>query len=141
MVPPFAEVRDGLEEGSEHGLSARSERAVQVYRRADERQVREGLREVAEGLPRVPDLLGVEFEVIGVGEHLFQGEARLVETSGPREALDEPERAQVEAALAAFQSVRGRVLRLVTVHERVVGEFVLDALEGGEPTRVRGADE
>src|ERR687890_1861861 len=79
--------------------------------------------------------------MVGVGEHLLQGEARFIESSRLREALDEPERAQAEVALAPFEAVRSCVLRPVTLHERVVGQFLLDTVEGGDPTWVHGADE
>src|ERR671913_762812 len=79
--------------------------------------------------------------MVGVGEHLLQGEARFIEASCLREALDEPEGAQTEAALVPFQAVWGCVLWLVTLYERVVGQFLLDTFEGGEPARVRGPDE
>src|SRR5215207_10725287 len=79
--------------------------------------------------------------MVGVGEHLLQGEARFIEASCLREALDEPEGAQTEAALGPFQAVWGCVLWLVTLYERVVGQVVLDTFEGGEPARVRGPDE
>lgn len=51
-------------------------------RGADQREVRQGLREVAQQLARCADLLGVQAEVVGVGEHLLKGQARLVETAG-----------------------------------------------------------
>ena len=62
--------------------------------------------------------------MVGVGEHLLQGEAGFFEASRLRQALDEPEGAQVEAALVPFEAVGGGVVRLVAVHERVVGQFL-----------------
>ena len=41
--------------------------AVQIVGGANQRQVREGLGEVAELLTRRPDLLGVQPDVVGVG--------------------------------------------------------------------------
>src|SRR5215212_5235648 len=96
-VLPLAEVRNGLEKRSVHGGSALPERAIQVYRGADKREVGEGLGEVAQGLASTPELLGIELQMVGVGEHLLQGEARLLEASGLREALHEPERAEAKA--------------------------------------------
>jgi hypothetical protein len=41
----------------------------------------------------VPDLLGIEPEVVGVGEHHLEGQLGFVEASGAGEAFDVPERA------------------------------------------------
>ena len=60
---------------------------------ADQGQVREGLGEVAKGLTARPDLLRVETQVVGVGEHLLQNKAGLPQPTSLREAFDEPERA------------------------------------------------
>src|ERR1700752_2618394 len=90
--------------------------AVQVEGRADEREVREGLREVSQELARPPDLLGVEPEVIRVREHLFEGEARLVQPPRARECLDVPERADRERPLLPFEAVL-ELARVVAVHE------------------------
>src|SRR5580658_1928719 len=51
------------------------QRTVEVDRRADQGQVRERLREVSQRLPRRADLLGVEPEVVGVGQHLLEDHA------------------------------------------------------------------
>ena len=67
--------------------------------------MREGLRKVAQGLSRRPEFLSVETQVVGVGEHLLQGEARFFEASRLREAFHEPERAQVEAAFVPGEAV------------------------------------
>src|SRR5690349_3746031 len=93
----------------EHGVDeARPvvELVVEVHGGVDEREVAERLREVAELLPREPDLLGVEAEVVRVGEHLLEHELRLVEEPRPRERVDVPERAQRERALGPAQAVR-----------------------------------
>src|SRR5215211_7606430 len=79
--------------------------------------------------------------MIGVGEHLLKRETSLIEASGLREALDEPERAEAKAPLVPFEAVGGSMLRLIPLHERVVGKLLLDTVEGGDPTRVRGSDE
>jgi hypothetical protein len=52
--------------------SAAVGRAVQVDRGADQGEVGEGLREVAESLPGHADLLGIQPEVAGVGEHVLE---------------------------------------------------------------------
>src|SRR2546422_10318449 len=51
---------------------------VQVKCGADQSHVRERLREVAQRLARRSRLLGVQPQVVGVGQHLFEDEARLL---------------------------------------------------------------
>jgi uncharacterized membrane protein YccC len=80
--------------------------AVQIVGGADQRQVGEGLREVAERVAGRADLLRVEPEVVRVGEHLLERQPRLVQPPGARERLDVPERADRERALVAAQAVR-----------------------------------
>src|SRR5215213_107557 len=63
-IQPFASMR----------LHPLPERPVEVEGGADEGQVGEGLREVAQGLAAGTDLLGVEPEVVGVAEHLLEDE-------------------------------------------------------------------
>src|SRR6266851_8466990 len=81
-------------------LASAVQRTVEVDSRADQRQVGEGLREVSQRLSRRANLLGVEPEMVGVGEHLFEDHPSLPDSAGPGERLDIPERAQVERALA-----------------------------------------
>src|SRR5215217_4953841 len=83
-----------------------SERPAEVVGGADERQVREGLREVAQGLAAGSDLLRVEAEVVGVAEHLLEDEPGFFQPPRARERLDKPERAQVERTFLAHESVR-----------------------------------
>src|SRR5437660_10634839 len=70
---------------------AEVERAVEVVTGADQRQVRECLREVAERLPRPADLLGVEADVVRIGEHLLERKTGLFEAPRPRARLDVPD--------------------------------------------------
>ena len=81
------------------------ELAVEVDRRADQRQVAEGLREVPQLLAGTADLLGVQAEVVGVGMHLLERQPGVVEPPGPGQGIDVPERAQGEGALVAGQPV------------------------------------
>ena len=69
--------------------------------------MREGLREVPQELAGRADLLGVEPEVVGVGEHFLEDEPRLVEPPSTRQGFDVPEGADGEGALVAGQTVRG----------------------------------
>src|SRR5215469_2196469 len=93
-----------------------AERAVEVERGADQRQVGEGLREVALLLAGTADLLGVQAQVVGVGEHLLEGQPCLVKSPGAGERLDVPERADRERSLLAAQAVRAG-LRVVAIDQ------------------------
>jgi hypothetical protein len=66
--------------------------AVKVHRGADQRQMREGLWEVAELFAGRPDLLGVQAEEVAVGEHLLEDEDRFGHAPGANERLCVPER-------------------------------------------------
>src|SRR5688572_26432234 len=59
-----------------------AELAIQVVGRADQREMSEGLRKVAELLAGGPDLLRVQPDVVRVGEHLFEGKATLIQAPG-----------------------------------------------------------
>src|ERR1700760_1408831 len=65
------------------GLGASIELTVEVDRGADQRQVAEGLREVAELLAGSVDLLGEQAEVVGVGVHLLEYQPGLVQPASP----------------------------------------------------------
>src|SRR5258705_7805135 len=78
--------------------------AIEVNRGVDEGQVREGLREVAKLLARAPYLLGEQAEVIAVGEHLLEHQARLVEAPGAGQRVNIPAGAQREGALRSAQA-------------------------------------
>ena len=60
----------------------RSQSSVEVERRADEGQVGERLREVAQSFAAVAGLFGVEAEVVGVAEHLLEQKASVFEAGG-----------------------------------------------------------
>lgn len=105
-------------------------RAIQVYCRADQSQVGEGLGEVPQRLTRGADLLGVEPEMVRVGEHLLEDCPGLLDPPGPGERLDVPERAEVEGAFAAVDPVVAG--DGVPVDEAVGGEFGADAVKRGQ---------
>ena len=94
------------------------QRPVEVDGGADQRQVRERLREIAELFAGRPHLLGVQAEMVGVGEHLLKREPRRVQAAGPGQCLDVPERADRERALLAGESVR-RGLGAIAVDEAI----------------------
>src|SRR5207342_2874894 len=105
----------------------------------DQREMGERLWEVAERLPRRPDLLGVEAEVVGVGEHLLEGETRLVESAGAGERLDVPEGADREGALFALEAVGGGG-DVVPVDQAVADQLLRDRVEGRQPAAIGGGD-
>src|SRR5918993_5756489 len=92
-------------ERTRHIGSAAVELGVEVDRGADQREVAEGLREVADLFAGRRDLLGVETEVVAVGQHLLEGEPRVVEAAGAGQGVDVPEAADREGALGAAQPV------------------------------------
>src|SRR5215471_5874705 len=120
----------GRRPGPRHVLRARClgrlpvKRSVQCDRSVNERQMCECLREVSQLLATETDFLGVEAEVIGVGEHLLERKSSVFEAPGLRESLYVPERAQRERALRATESVR-RGLGVVAIDEAVGDEFLL----------------
>src|SRR5215208_5968313 len=126
-------------------LTPAAERPVEVVGRADEGEVREGLREVAQRLAMVSNLLGVEPEVVGITEHMLENKARFLEPASPRERLDEPEGAQAEGPFFARQAVRG-LLHVVAVHEAVGNEAsilggAVDGIERLEHPGIAGRKE
>src|SRR5215207_4476038 len=116
---------------AEHGIHESRpvvELVVEVHGGVDEGEVAECLREIAELLPREPDLLGVEAEVVRVGQHLLERELGFIEASGACERVDVPERAQREGALGAAEPV-GRCTRVVAVDEAVGDELLVHLVE------------
>ena len=97
-----------------------SQSAVEVHGRADYGHVRERLGKVAQRLPREPYLVAIEPKMVGVGEKLFQVHPGLFESSGPCQALYEPERTGDTEALF--------LLWPVLVDEVIPGKLLLDAL-------------
>src|SRR5919199_1823678 len=95
---------------------------------AYEGEVGESLGEVPQSLPGGTYLLGVEPEVVGVGEHLLKSETGIFEPAGPGQAFNEPEGADVEAALGgAFEGVGGGLADVVATYEGVVSQLLLYA--------------
>src|SRR5947209_14219980 len=89
-----------------------SERPVEIEGGADQSQMSEGLREVAQGLAAGTGLLGVQADMVGITEHLLEEQPGVIQpgrvgAAGARERLDEPEGTHVEGPLAARQAVRG----------------------------------
>src|SRR5947207_14758192 len=80
-----------------------SELAIKGEGGADQREVRKGLRKVAQLLAGRADLLGIETDMICVGEHLLEREPCVIEPSGARERLDPPERTHGEGSLLSAE--------------------------------------
>src|SRR5262245_33800034 len=121
--------------------SPRPERSVKVEGGADQGQVGERLRVVAQRLATVAGLLGKQAEVVGVAEHLLEEQPRVfqprrVGAPGPGERLDQPEGTHVEGPLAARQAVRGGC-GVVTVDQTVRGQA---ARSQGPANPVRGRE-
>ena len=58
-------------------LRPRSQCAVEIKRRADQRQMSKGLGEITKSLAAMTGLLGVKSEVIGKSEHAFKHQPSL----------------------------------------------------------------
>src|SRR5262252_594122 len=86
--------------------------AADVDGRGDQAEVREGLWKISQSLAGQADLLRVEPEVVGVAEHLLEGQPGLVEAPGAGEGLGQPERTDREGPLVAVEPV-GRDARVV----------------------------
>src|SRR5262245_55456906 len=102
------------------------ELAVDGVGGADQPEVRERLRKVAQVLGVGTELLGVEPDLVRVPEHLLEHEPRLLRVARAGEHFCVPERAHVERALLAHHAVGGGVADAIAEHERVLDEVVLD---------------
>ena len=83
--------------------------------------MRKGLRKVSKGFAAMPGFFGIQTEMVGVGEHLFEHQPRVVQegvikSAGSGQRLDQPERAHIEGALVATQTV-GCLGRIVTMDQ------------------------
>ena len=56
-----------------------SQRAVQIERSADQCEVREGLREVSQGLATMTGLFRIEAKMVGKAEHPLENQSRFLE--------------------------------------------------------------
>src|SRR5215468_11958636 len=108
------------------GVAGGGEAAVEIEGGADEGQVREGLREVAEVLRLKPELLAVQSQVTGVAEHLLEEEPRLVQVAHAGEALDIPEGAHRKGAFCPSESVGESVGQAIAIDQGVTHQIALD---------------
>ncbi len=117
------------------------EAVVEVPSGADESDVGEGLREVAEVLAGGAELFGIKAEVVGIAEGFLEDEAGLFQVASASEAFDIPEGAGGKGAFAAVHAVGRGFGGVVPVDEGIFDEALFDDVQGGFPTRVGGADE
>src|SRR5215813_12745691 len=97
------------------GVASGRQPPVEIEGGADERQVRERLREVAEVLRLKAELLAVQPQVIGVAEHLLEEETRRVQGRG---ADMLKERLALRVPEACEDVTVDRVPRLVPARQR-----------------------
>jgi hypothetical protein len=76
------------------------------------------------------DLLGIQAQVVGVGEHLLERQPRLVQAPGAGERLDLSERARREGAFFAAHPVRAGP-RVVPVDQGIGHQAGGECVEGG----------
>src|SRR3954467_11871943 len=109
---------------------------AQVHRGIDQRDVREGLREVAQlaAAARV-GFLGEQADVVGEAAQALEQLARLGAPAEQDQAVGEPEAAGEEHPLALGQPVE-RFARAIAQHEAVLRELALDRLDGAAHARV-----
>src|SRR5687768_10632152 len=96
----------------------------------------EGLGEVSEMFAGGTEFFGVEADVVGVAEHLFENEAALQRITGTRETFGIPEGAHAEGAFLARKTIRRRATDAVTMHERVFDQFAFNRFHGREPASI-----
>src|SRR6202012_4215323 len=100
---------------------------------------------MAERLALVPNLLGIQAQMIRVSEHLLEEVAGSVQTFGiggtsARQSLHQPKRAEIESALGAFQAVGG--LFDVVAKDQSIGDQTailgrpIDSVQGAEHARI-----
>src|SRR5215468_1874593 len=101
------------------GVAGGRQPPVEIESSADERQVRERLREVAEVLRLKAELLAVQPQVIGEAEHLLEEETRLVQVTHAGEALDVPEGTHREGAFIPREPVGEAAAEAIAIDQRV----------------------
>src|SRR6476620_6018692 len=110
-----------------------------VERRADESEVGERLREVAEEALRLRVvLLRQQAEVVRKAGEPLEERQRLLVPSQQLVTVGEPERAGEEHALPRRQAVDTGLLRPVAEHEAVLQQLALDRFDRAADARVGG---
>src|SRR5262245_42409388 len=91
-------------------LSSPIKSSIQVVCGADQGQMRKGLWEIPQGLATGAGLLRIQSQMVRVTEHPFEDQSRviqpgLIQASRAGERFNEPEGADVECSLGAFNPV------------------------------------
>src|SRR6185295_9691297 len=95
-----------LSANSSRQVSFHSKCAVEIESRADQSQMRECLRKIAQSFPAAAGLFRIQTDVIGIAEHLLEEQPGVVESDWvgvacTSQGLDQPERTHVEGPLAS----------------------------------------
>src|ERR1041384_4506805 len=80
-------------------------------------------------------------DVIGIAERLLEEESRLLQISAPCQAFDVPERANRKRSLPALESTVRAFQHIVSMHQRIVHQALVDDCERRAPLRVAWSDE
>src|SRR5215469_673812 len=73
-------------------------RLIDTQTRANQGQMGKSLREVPQCFPGGCDLLGVQAHMIGIGQHMLQGEPRLLQATRSGQGFHQPETTDVEGS-------------------------------------------
>ncbi|RMS09672.1 hypothetical protein ALP72_05644 [Pseudomonas coronafaciens pv. coronafaciens] len=117
-----------------------SQFAVQKTGRADQRQMTQGLRCVAQ-MPRVTvELFGIQPQRVGVTQQLLELQMRLLDPPGTGQTFHVPERAGHEGALFARQAVIMIVVVAVAEYHAIAHQRCFDGIQRRQPLRIIGPD-
>src|SRR5258706_8744918 len=83
-----------------------------------------------------PNLLGIQSNVVGVGQHLLENQACLLETTCTRQGLDQPESTDAKGSFLAPKAIVCCQQRVVAIDVRVVRQLLLDTIDGLQYTRI-----
>src|SRR4029450_1011572 len=80
--------------------------------------------------------------MVSITKHLLEHQARLFNSAGPRQCLNQPETADAEGAFAPADAVHRVILaERVAMHQAIHGQTTLDPLQGPNHARVAGRNE
>ncbi len=112
--------------------------------------MRQRLREIAQGGALNADLLAIQAEMIGIPEHLLEQQPRTLQArgivaTGAGKCFHQPESANVEGSLRAFQAIR-RLIDIVAIDQAIgnqaaIPRGTIDGVDGAEHARVAGRHE
>src|SRR5215469_18467284 len=102
----------------------------------DQREVRKGLRKVPQRLAGRSDLLCVQAEMVGVGQHLLEILSGFLDPSRPRQGFDIPETTDAKRPLSPFEPVVCCLLDAIAIDMRPMRQLLLNAIKRLEHTRI-----